>query len=122
MRALVVDDSMTIRKIIAKTLGDLGCGSTDEAADGAEAVAVAQRGGFDVILMDWNMPTMSGIEAVKAIRATGDRTPVLMVTTEGEKLRVIEAIKAGANDYLVKPFTPDQLAAKVRGVIGARAV
>ncbi len=122
MRALVVDDSMTIRKIIAKTLGELGCGATDEAADGAEAVAVAQRGGFDVILMDWNMPTMSGIEAVKAIRATGDRTPVVMVTTEGEKLRVIEAIKAGANDYLVKPFTPDQLAAKVRGVIGARAV
>jgi two-component system, chemotaxis family, chemotaxis protein CheY len=64
--------------------------------------------------MDWNMPEMAGIDAVKAIRGKGSKTPIVMVTTEAEKRRVIEAIQAGINDYLVKPFTPDQLSAKVQ--------
>ncbi|MCA9244107.1 MAG: response regulator [Phycisphaerales bacterium] len=121
MKALVVDDSLTIRRIIVKTLTTIGCAAADEAADGKQAVDAVRKGGYDLILMDWNMPNMTGIEALRAIREAGNKTPVVMVTTEAEKARVIEAIKAGANDYLIKPFTPDQLAAKARNVLGAKA-
>ncbi len=119
MKALVVDDSMTIRRIVIKALGMAGIQEAAEAADGLEAVKAAQTQQFDLILLDWNMPKMSGIEALRAIRQSGSKTPVIMVTTEAEKSRVIEAIKSGANDYLIKPFSPDQLAAKVKNIIGA---
>lgn len=120
MKALVVDDSRTIRRIVIKALGIAGIADVIEAGDGAEAIDALQADSFDVILLDWNMPKMSGIEALRAIRGSGDLTPVIMVTTEAEKLRVIEAIKTGADDYLTKPFSPDQLAEKVKGVM-ARA-
>lgn len=116
MKALVVDDSMTIRRIVIKALGMAGIAETTEAADGTEAITALGADKFDLVLMDWNMPKMSGIDALKTMRAKGDTTPVIMVTTEAEKSRVIEAIKSGANDYLIKPFTPDQLAAKVKSV------
>jgi len=119
MRALVVDDSLTIRRIVIKALGLAGINETAEAGDGTEALNVASQGDFDLVLLDWNMPKMSGIDTLKALRRAGRKTPVIMVTTEAEKSRVIEAIKCGANDYLIKPFTPDQLAAKVRNVLGA---
>jgi len=119
MKALVVDDSMTIRRIVIKALGLVGINETVEAGDGLEAIKALQAGGFDLILLDWNMPKMSGIDALRAIRQAGNKTPVIMVTTEAEKLRVIEAIKTGANDYLIKPFSPDQLAAKVKNLVGA---
>lgn len=121
MKALVVDDSMTIRRIVIKALGIVGINEATEAGDGMEAVKALQGGGYDLILLDWNMPKMSGIDALRAIRQSGNKTPVIMVTTEAEKSRVIEAIKAGANDYLIKPFSPDQLAAKVKHVVGAAA-
>ncbi len=121
MKALVVDDSMTIRRIVIKALGMAGINDTAEAADGEEAIKTLQGNTFDVILLDWNMPKMTGIETLKALRGNGNKTPVIMVTTEAEKSRVIEAIKSGANDYLIKPFSPDQLAAKVKNVVGAPA-
>ena len=121
MRALVVDDSMTIRRIVIKALGMVGINDATEAGDGLEAVKAVQSGQFDLILLDWNMPKLSGIEALRAIRQAGNKTPVIMVTTEAEKSRVIEAIKTGANDYLIKPFSPDQLAAKVKNVVGTAA-
>jgi two-component system chemotaxis response regulator CheY len=121
MKALVVDDSLTIRRIVIKALGMVGVQEATEAGDGAEAVKAMQAGGIDLILLDWNMPKMSGIDALRAIRQAGHKTPVIMVTTEAEKSRVIEAIKSGANDYLIKPFSPDQLAAKVKGILGAAA-
>jgi two-component system chemotaxis response regulator CheY len=121
MKALVVDDSLTIRRIVIKALGIVGINEAAEAGDGQEAVKAAQAGQFDLILMDWNMPNMNGIEALRAIRQSGNKTPVVMVTTEAEKSRVIEAIKSGANDYLIKPFSPEQLAAKVRNILGAAA-
>ena len=122
MRALVVDDSMTIRRIVIKALGIVGISDATEAGDGVEAIAALEGGTeFDVILLDWNMPKMNGIDTLKAVRQSGNKTPVIMVTTEAEKSRVIEAIKAGANDYLIKPFSPDQLAAKVRTVVPAAA-
>ena len=121
MKALVVDDSLTIRRIVIKALAGVGIAEAAEAGDGQEAVNAVQAGQFDLILMDWNMPNMSGIDALRAIRQSGNKTPVVMVTTEAEKARVIEAIKTGANDYLIKPFSPEQLAAKVRHILGAAA-
>ena len=121
MKALVVDDSMTIRRIVIKALHIVGIDDTAEASDGDEAVAAVQSEEFDVILLDWNMPKMSGIDALRQLRHSGNATPVIMVTTEAEKSRVIEAIKAGANDYLIKPFSPDQLAEKVKALVRAPA-
>ncbi len=121
MKALVVDDSLTIRRIVIKALGLVGITDAREAADGAEALKATQEQDFDLILLDWNMPKLTGIETLRALRQAGKKMPVIMVTTEAEKSRVIEAIKTGANDYLIKPFSPDQLAAKVKNVIGAPA-
>ena len=121
MKALVVDDSLTIRRIVIKALAGIGINEAAEAGDGQEAVSAAGQGQFDLILMDWNMPKMTGIDALRAIRQSGNKTPVVMVTTEAEKSRVIEAIKTGANDYLIKPFSPEQLAAKVKHILGAAA-
>jgi two-component system chemotaxis response regulator CheY len=121
MKALVVDDSLTIRRIVIKALGIVGINDAVEAGDGAEAVKAAEGDQFDLILLDWNMPKMSGIDALRALRQAGNKTPVIMVTTEAEKSRVIEAIKTGANDYLIKPFSPDQLAEKVKQLMGADA-
>lgn len=121
MKALVVDDSMTIRRIVIKALSMVGINDTVEATDGTDALQAVNENEFDVILLDWNMPKLSGIDTLKAIRKAGNNTPVIMVTTEAEKSRVIEAIKSGANDYLIKPFAPDQLAAKVKNAVPATA-
>ncbi len=121
MKALVVDDSLTIRRIIIKALGIVGVADTVEASDGAEAVKIAGEQPVDLILLDWNMPKLTGIEVLRTLRQAGNKTPIIMVTTEAEKSRVIEAIKTGANEYLIKPFSPDQLAAKVKTLIGAAA-
>lgn len=119
MRALIVDDSPTIRKILIQALRLAGFTDIAEAVDGEEAVAAAPGGDFDLILMDWNMPRLCGIDALRALRQAGTTTPIIMVTTEAEKARVLEAIQSGANDYLIKPFSPDQLVTKVRNVLGA---
>lgn len=119
MKALVVDDSMTIRRIVIKALSLAGIDDAVEAADGAEALEALKTARFDIVLLDWNMPIMSGIETLVAMRKAGIKTPVIMVTTEAEKSRVIEAIKSGANDYLIKPFAPEQLAEKVKGQVVA---
>jgi two-component system chemotaxis response regulator CheY len=121
MKALVVDDSMTIRRIVIKALGIAGITDTTEAGDGVEALQATKADKFDVILLDWNMPKMSGIDTLLKLRQAGDKTPVIMVTTEAEKTRVIDAIKSGANDYLIKPFSPDQLAGKVKNLLGVPA-
>ena len=116
MRVLVVDDSQIMRRIITGTLSKLDIKNLDiiEATNGQEAVdAVQQQNDIGLILMDWNMPVMTGIEAVGQIRRNQNTTPIVMVTTEGEKQKVIEAIKAGANDYLVKPFNPKDIQTKL---------
>lgn len=114
MKALVVDDSAVMRKIVIASLAKMGVTDISQAADGKQAVVAAMTENPDFILMDWNMPNMSGLDALRAIRATGSKTPVIMVTTEGERSRVIEAIKAGASNYIVKPFKPETLATKVQ--------
>ncbi len=118
MKVLVVDDSLTMRRILRNVLLEMGITDVEEAGDGEEAVAKTARGAYDLALMDWNMPKMLGLDALVAIRARGDKVPIIMVTTEAEKKRVLEALQAGANNYVIKPFDKAQLVAKIRQVTG----
>ncbi len=113
MNVLVVDDSNTMRKIILRSLQAVGISQAVEAADGAEGLEKFQQQHFDLVLTDWNMPIKSGLDLVRGIRALGSQTPIIMVTTEAEKGRVLEAIQAGVTDYLVKPFTAETLREKL---------
>ena len=113
MKALVVDDSAVMRKILIGALGRAKITEVDQASDGQEAVTAVGQNDYCLVLMDWNMPNMLGIEAVKAIRAAGKTVPIIMVTTEAEKSRVLEALKAGANNYIIKPFEPDAIVDKI---------
>ena len=117
MKALVVDDSMVMRKILIGALAQAGVADVSQAGDGAEAVAAASSQSYGLVLMDWNMPKMLGIDALRAIRAAGNKVPVIMVTTEAEKSRVLEALKAGATSYIVKPFEPATIVSKIKAVI-----
>ena len=113
MKILLVDDSRTIRNIQKNTLASMGHTDILEAADGLLALEVLSKVTPDLTLVDWNMPNMDGITLVKKIRETDKRIPIMMCTTEAEKSRVIEAIKAGVNNYVVKPFTADTLSEKI---------
>ena len=115
MKFLVVDDSLTMRRIVINTLKAIGYADIVEAAHGKEAYLKLTSEGADFIITDWNMPEMSGLEFVKAIRANHqyEHLPILMVTTRGNKDDVIEAMKARVNNYLVKPFTAPGLKEKI---------
>lgn len=121
MKLLVVDDSSTMRRIIKNTLQRLGFEDVLEAEHGIEAWQVMERTpGIDVLITDWNMPEMNGLDLVRKVRADGryDGMPIIMVTTEGGKAEVITALKAGVNNYIVKPFTPQVLKEKLEDVLG----
>jgi len=113
VNVLVADDSGTMRKIIIRSLNAVGITSVVEACDGEQAISLFTPQAIDLVLTDWNMPKKTGLDVIKAIRAQDANVPTIMVTTESEKGRVVEAIQAGVTDYLVKPFTPDQLRAKL---------
>lgn len=119
MKILLVDDSNTMRRIERNALERLGMTDIQEAQDGADALLKLAAGEFDLVLMDWNMPNMTGIEALKVMKADPKvkTPPVIMVTSEAEKSRIVEAIQAGAADYVVKPFEPDTLQKKISGVV-----
>ncbi len=116
MRALVVDDSRTMRRIVAATLQDLGF-EIAEAENGAAALALLESGlTFDLACVDWNMPQMDGLEFVSQVR-TGNRwraITLMMVTTESEQEQIVRALAAGAHEYLIKPFSPDALRDKLQ--------
>ena len=112
-RVLLADDSATMRTIIKRSLNSIGVTEIVEANDGSEAIASFKPDAFDLVLTDWNMPNKTGLDVARAIRAQQSAVPILMITTEAEKARVLEAIQAGVTDYLVKPFTPDDLRAKL---------
>lgn len=113
MRVMIVDDSKTMRNIERKVLVQLGHTEVEEACDGQEALSKITAFKPELILLDWNMPKMDGLTFLTTIRGKGDWTPVIMVTTEAEKTRVVEAIKAGVNNYVVKPFTPESLGQRI---------
>lgn len=123
LKFLVVDDSTVMRKVIITALQNKMEVLDDnilQASDGIEAVDMAtSHEGISVILMDWNMPNKLGIDAVRDIRAAGVKTPIIMVTTEGEKQNVVTAIQAGANNYVIKPFNADDLCAKIDQALAA---
>ncbi len=113
MKVLVADDSGIMRKIIIRSLNACGVSDIVEAADGKEGLEAFNANPVDVVLTDWNMPEMNGLEMLQAIRATGSEVPIIMITTEGEKESVIQAIQAGVTDYLCKPFEQDELREKL---------
>lgn len=117
MKILVVDDSHTMRRIIKNSLNRLGHERVIEAENGKEAFEKYLSQKPDIVITDWNMPVMNGLELVKAIRSQDDETPIIMVTTEGGKREVIIALKAGVNNYIVKPFTPQVLKDKLQAII-----
>ncbi len=113
LKILLVDDSRTIRNIQKNTLKMLGHSDVTEAADGLEALKAIAKQRPDLMLVGWTMPNMDGIALIKRVRETDNKLPIIMVTTESEKSRVLEALKAGVNNYVVKPFTADTLAEKI---------
>jgi two-component system chemotaxis response regulator CheY len=120
MKILVVDDSSTMRRIIKNTLMRIGHKDLLEAEDGAAAWKLMQENSdIDMLITDWNMPEMNGLELVKKVRAESkyEDLPIIMVTTEGGKAEVITALKAGVNNYIVKPFTPQVLQEKLEAVM-----
>ena len=121
MKLLVVDDSSTMRRIIKNTLQRLGHKDILEGGDGVEGWNVLNSNSdIDMLITDWNMPEMNGLELVKKVRADSRfiDLPIIMVTTEGGKAEVITALKAGVNNYIVKPFTPQVLKEKLGAVMG----
>jgi len=115
MKFLVVDDFSTMRRIVRNLLKELGYSNVDEAEDGAVGLAKLKGGGFDFVVSDWNMPNMDGLTMLKQIRADPELAslPVLMVTAEAKKENIIAAAQAGANGYVVKPFTAATLDEKL---------
>jgi two-component system chemotaxis response regulator CheY len=110
---LLIDDSSVMRKVLTRALrqGGLEIGEIHEAGDGMEGLAsLEQIGSVDIVLCDWNMPNMNGLEFVTQARAKGHEMPIIMVTTESGDERVQQARDAGANGFIHKPFTPDRLA------------
>ena len=118
MKFLVVDDFSTMRRIVRNLLKELGFTNVDEAEDGVAALGKLKGGNFEFVVSDWNMPNMTGIELLKAIRADASlkHLPVLMVTAEAKKENIIEAAQAGASGYVVKPFTAATLEEKLNKV------
>ena len=121
MKLLVVDDSSTMRRIIKNTLQRLGYKDIFEGGDGVEGwTTLNENPDITMLITDWNMPEMNGLELVKKVRADErfKDLPIIMVTTEGGKAEVITALKAGVNNYIVKPFTPQVLKEKLAAVMG----
>ncbi|SAK40946.1 chemotaxis protein CheY [Caballeronia hypogeia] len=119
MKILVVDDFPTMRRIVRNLLKELGYGNVDEAEDGAAGLARLRGGGFDFVITDWNMPNLDGLSMLQQIRADAalSHLPVLMVTAESKKENIIAAAQAGANGYVVKPFTAATLDEKLTKIL-----
>lgn len=120
MRILVVDDFQTMRRIIINLLRQLGFTNVAEAPDGQVALDKVKTEHFDLVISDWNMPNMTGIDFLKNVRAddTHKHLPFIMVTAEGKKENVVAAVHAGVSNYIVKPFNAATLKEKMQKVIG----
>lgn len=121
MRVIVVDDSSTMRRIIKNSLKAVGYGDVLEAENGEGALASLQSEKVDLVITDWNMPVMNGLELVAAMRGspTLKQTPILMITTMAEKEEILKAMQAGVNNYIVKPFDAATLKKKIDQIFGS---
>jgi two-component system chemotaxis response regulator CheY len=118
MKIMVVDDMSTMRRIVKNVLKQLGFTNIEEAENGKDAFEKIKQGGFGFVVSDWNMPVMTGIELLRAIRADEalKALPVLLVTAEAQKENIIEAVQAGVSNYIVKPFTAEQIQEKINKI------
>jgi two-component system, chemotaxis family, chemotaxis protein CheY len=118
MKILVVDDFSTMRRIVKNQLRELGFSNITEADDGRSALQVLKSSSIDFVVTDWNMPDVTGLELLKAIRADADlkAIPVLMVTAEAKREQIVEAAQEGVNGYVVKPFAAETLKDKIQKV------
>jgi two-component system, chemotaxis family, chemotaxis protein CheY len=121
IKILIVDDFATMRKVIRNILKQLGYENIVEAEDGVLGLRVLKSQKIDFVICDWNMPNMTGLELLKAVRADGDigNTPFLMVTAEALQENVVAAVKAGVSNYIVKPFTAEILNEKITKILEA---
>ncbi len=121
MNVLIVDDFATMRRIVKNILRQLGFTNISEADDGKTALKALKKKKYDLILSDWNMPGMPGIELLKAVRSDDELKdiPFLMVTAEAEKENIVEAVKLGVSNYIVKPFTAETMSEKLRKIFGS---
>ena len=124
LKVLVVDDMSTMRRIVKNVLKQIGYTDLHEAEDGQRGLQKLKEGGFGLVVSDWNMPVMMGIDMLRAIRADPDlkHIPVLMVTAEAQKENIIEAVQAGVSNYVVKPFTADALLEKLQKIFAKKTV
>lgn len=121
IKVLVVDDFATMRRIVKGVLKGLGFNQIIEAEDGTSALQELKKESVGLIVSDWNMPKMTGLDLLKAVRADEKLKgiPFIMVTAEGQKDNVIDAVKAGVSNYIVKPFTPETFSEKLEKVLGS---
>ncbi len=113
MNTLVVDDSSLIRCVIRRALLELGVPDCDEACDAAQAISMLSETPYHMAIIDWNMPGDSGVEVIRALRESGNKCPIVMQSTNATKSHIMEALQAGANDYILKPFNTADLVAKL---------
>lgn len=116
---LIVDDYKTMLKVIRSLLAQIGFKNVDEATDGAMALEVMKHKKFHLVISDWNMEPMTGLDFLKTVRASGDNVPFIMVTAESKTDNVIAARQAGVNNYIVKPFSAEVLKTKIAAVLGS---
>lgn len=109
MKVLIVDDSSAMLRVIKMTLNEIGLQDIDMAMNGKEAIDKFQQNNYDLILTDWNMPEMNGINFVKRVRESNDKVYIVMVTTECKKEQVVEALEAGVDNYVTKPFSKKRI-------------
>ena len=121
MRIMLIDDSKTMRNIQRTMLSQMGVQEMEEAQDGQDALSKIGAFRPTLVLVDWNMPNMDGLEFVKQVRSRGFTMPIIMVTTEAEKTKVVCAIKAGVNNYVIKPFTPEVLSQRIEETLAKKA-
>ena len=121
---LVVDDFATMRRIVVGLLRQCGASRILEAEDGAQALRMIEGNAIDFVVSDWNMPHMTGLELLKALRAAAptSRLPFLLITAEGRKENIVQAAQAGADGYIVKPFTLDTLQEKLKRILSRHAL
>jgi two-component system, chemotaxis family, chemotaxis protein CheY len=119
LKFLIVDDFSTMRRIVRGLLKEMGCNQAEEAEDGAVALNMLKKGGFDFVVSDINMPNMNGFDLLKAMKAAPElkHIPVLMVTAEARKEDIVLAAQTGAAGYIVKPFTKATLEEKVKNIM-----